>query len=82
MCGSVAEVEWLWSVCWYILTQHCSGLTPILFEAVVFLKVNQSYWDLETVKQAYSDVRVDTKKQCLKKDLEEDEANMEDDEDQ
>ena len=45
ICGSAAEVERIWSICKYILTNIRSRMTPSLFEALVFLKVNNDYWD-------------------------------------
>ena len=54
ICGSAAEVERLWSICRYILTNTRSRMTPSLFEALVFLKVNNEYWDSIMVQLAYS----------------------------
>ena len=53
ICGCAAEVERLWSICKYILTNVRSRLTPNLFEALVFLKVNHEYWDARSVQVAY-----------------------------
>ena len=53
ICGSAAEVERLWSICKYILTNVRSRMTPNLFEALVFLKVNHEYWDTRSVQLAY-----------------------------
>ena len=53
ICGSAAEVERLWSTCKYILTNVRSRMTPNLFEALVFLKVNHDYWDERSVQVAY-----------------------------
>ena len=39
--GSVAEVERLWSLCGRILSDNCKRLTPQLFEALVFLRINK-----------------------------------------
>ena len=54
ICGSAAEVERLWSLCKYILTNTRSRLTPNLFEVLVFLKVNHDYWDARDVQVAYT----------------------------
>ena len=54
ICGSAAEVERLWSICKYILTNTRSQMTPNLFKALVCLKVNHEYWDPTTVQLAYS----------------------------
>lgn len=42
---SVAKVERLWSLATYVLTKNRKSCTPILAEAILFLKVNSSYWD-------------------------------------
>ena len=55
ICGSAAEVERLWSLCKYILTNTRSRMTPNLFEALIFLKVNYDYWDAAAVQVAYTD---------------------------
>jgi hypothetical protein len=47
--GSVAEVERLWSMAKYVLQDHRSSLSPMHLEALLFLKLNSEYWDLETV---------------------------------
>ena len=43
--GSAAQVEWLWSLAKSILTNQRSSLTPHLFEALLFLKVNKRFWE-------------------------------------
>lgn len=55
--GSAAEVERLWSISKHILCDNRKTLTPILFEALLFLKVNKSYWNLELVAKAMSCAR-------------------------
>ena len=45
--GSVAEVERLWSISKYVFRENRRSLTPQLFEAVMFLKVNQRFWDAQ-----------------------------------
>jgi hypothetical protein len=50
--GSAAEVERLWSICSNILTDQRKGMTPQLFEAIVFLKQNHRFWDASTVAKA------------------------------
>ncbi len=42
--GSAAEVERLWSVAKNVLKDNRKSMTPLLFEALLFLKVNNSYW--------------------------------------
>jgi len=57
--GSAAEVERLWSTCKYILCENRRRLTPQLFEALVFLKVNGRFWDAKMVSQATYNARND-----------------------
>ena len=63
--GSAAEVERLWSVARYLLTTQRATMTPIVFEAVLFLKFNHSLWDEKTVQQAYSIVVREKKEKRL-----------------
>ena len=52
MC-SAAEVERLWSIAINILTEERRGmLTPLMFESLIFLKMNLDYWGLEDVVKA------------------------------
>ena len=39
--GSVAEVERLWSICDNVLNDHRNRMSPLLFECIVFLKINK-----------------------------------------
>eukprot|EP00171_Calliarthron_tuberculosum_P001491 IDg1491t1 len=50
--GSVAEVERLWSIAKNVRSSSRKSLTPLLFESILFLKVNKEYWNLEVVIQA------------------------------
>jgi uncharacterized protein YcbK (DUF882 family) len=50
--GSAADVERLWSVAAYILTNQRRAMTPQLFEALIFLKTNHQFWDLTMVVDA------------------------------
>ena len=43
ICGSAAEVERLWLITKYILSNIRSRLTPSLFQALMFFKINQEY---------------------------------------
>lgn len=52
ICGSVCEVERLWSVCKALLGVNRMSVTPIIFEALIFLKVNTEYWDQLMVCEA------------------------------
>ena len=50
--GSTAEIERLWSVAKNIMRDNRKHMEPILFEALIFLKVNRSYWDISSVQSA------------------------------
>jgi len=43
--GSAAEVERLWSIARYLLTTLRSQLSPILFEALLFLCLDRTLWN-------------------------------------
>ena len=50
--GSAAQVEQMWSQAKYILSQQRSRMTPLLFETILYLKINDRFWDMDTVKEA------------------------------
>ncbi len=50
--GTTAEIERLWSVAKNILSTNRKAMEPLLFEAILFLKTNHSYWDLDAVQLA------------------------------
>ena len=54
ICGSAAEVERLWSIAKYILTDNRSRLTAASFKTITFLKTNEEYWDMAMVMEAYT----------------------------
>eukprot|EP00171_Calliarthron_tuberculosum_P023317 IDg23317t1 len=55
--GSIAEVERLWSVSKHILCVQRRGMTPQMFEALLFLKFNERLWDDQLVAQAFGESR-------------------------
>lgn len=59
--GSAAEVERLWSIARYILTDQRSKLAPILLEAILFLRFHRNLWDELTVMEARDAVRTTEK---------------------
>jgi hypothetical protein len=67
--GSAAEVERLWSVARYILITSRTKMAPIVFEAILFLRVNCALWDERTVMEALLAVRADQKDERLNKKL-------------
>ena len=54
--GSVAQVERLWSYAKALLPDYKKHCSPILTEALLFLKVNRSYWDLDLVCDAMAKI--------------------------
>jgi hypothetical protein len=69
--GSAAEVERLWSIARYLLTTLRSQLSPILFEALLFLRLNRTLWNERTVQMAHLAVREQSKNERLEKKLKE-----------
>lgn len=72
--GSSAEIERLFSIAGRTLADQRQNMTPMLFEALVFLKVNRGYWDFRTVlsamrnsnsSQAHDRVAEDSEQQIL-----------------
>jgi hypothetical protein len=57
--GSAAEVERVWSVARYVLTTQWMGLTPLMFEALMFLKMNERFWDQSMVVEAMGMARTE-----------------------
>ena len=58
ICGSAAEIDRLWSIAKYILTDTRSRLTSAMFETILFLKTNEEYWDMAMVMEAYTMVKM------------------------
>lgn len=52
--ASAAEVERLWSHAGLVLTKARRGMTPMLLEAILFLKFNRRFWDQNLVSEAYA----------------------------
>jgi len=65
--GSAAEVERLWSIARYILTTTRTSMTPVLFEALLFLRAHRELWDENTVKAAIHAVRKEQRDERLSK---------------
>ncbi len=49
---SEAEVGRLWSIAKNLLGTQRMYMTPIMLEALLFLRMNKSYWDLSLVSTA------------------------------
>lgn len=50
--GSVEKVERLWSISKSFITEHSRSMTPQLFEEIIFLKINELFWDAQLVREA------------------------------
>ncbi len=60
--GCASETERILSVSDETISQNRRSLTPILFEALLFLKVNKSYRDQNTAVEAMKKIRSDNVK--------------------
>ena len=45
-------VERLFSTCKHVLTDSRKSMSPIMFEAIIFLKVNKNFWSVKMVASA------------------------------
>jgi hypothetical protein len=52
LVATTNTVERLFSTSRSIMTYQRSKMSPIMFEAILFLKINRSFWDLKTVISA------------------------------
>ena len=55
--GSAAEIERIWSISKNILNNSRKSMTPLLFESLLFLKLNKNYWDQKLVSIALDKAR-------------------------
>ena len=68
--GSAAEIERVWSTAELILRKARFRMTPILFEALIYLKYNSRYWNKHLVKQAIKEVKTESSMERMEKELE------------
>ena len=52
ICAMCNCCERLFSEAKYIMVPHCRGMSPIVFESLLFLKKNLRFWDVKTVAKA------------------------------
>ena len=78
ICGSAAEVERLWSICKYILTVNRTRRSPILLEAILFLRINRSFWDVKLVQETYDNTKEEERNARLQRKMAEDIAFLAD----
>lgn len=77
--GSVAEVERVWSVAKHLLGDVRHRLSPIMLEALLFLRFNERFWDDQLVAQAISNARAErTNKRVREVQAEMDALNLHD----
>ena len=50
--GTNDLVERFFSQCKYVISDHRAGLSPYMFECIMFLKANKHMWDLNDVVAA------------------------------
>jgi hypothetical protein len=50
--GSAAEVECVWSMAGHVLTKHCSSMSPLVSELIMYLKYNSCPWGLADLVEA------------------------------
>ncbi len=50
--GSSAECERLFSMAQYIFCQNRRSISPIVLESILFLKLNERFWDAGLVSEA------------------------------
>lgn len=50
----------LWSIARWILTEIRRRMTPQMFEAVVFLRLNKHFWDANLVEETIALARMET----------------------
>ena len=55
--GSAAVVERLWSIADRLIDGERNNTSPLLMEALLFLRSNRIYWDIELVRTAFNAVR-------------------------
>jgi hypothetical protein len=77
--ASAAEVERLWSIAKYILVDQRKGMTPQMFEALLFLKVNARFWNQSLVSDALSSAKTSRSEDRLSKLLEQQEIQGDED---
>ncbi len=70
--GSTASIERLFSFAGDILCNNRRRITPQLFEALLLLKVNRMYWNLETVRAAIAAARSNRTERLIAEDEEHD----------
>ena len=65
---SAAEVERLWSVAANILTDNRKNTSPVLFESLIFLRMNSRLWDVHLVKEAFHMMRSEKARDRIEED--------------
>lgn len=63
--GSVAEVERVWSMAKHLLGDKRHAMTPLLLEALLFLRFNERIWDEQLVAQAITHARTERAKERI-----------------
>lgn len=74
--GSVAIVKRLWSKANISIRNHRKSASPLLIEAILFLKINQKYWDLSDVCKSMARNRSDRVKQRMTEEQQMEDLNI------
>jgi hypothetical protein len=72
--ASAAVVEKLWSLANHILTDTRKSMTPMVFKAFIFLKVNHRFWNQDLVCMAIAMAKTERLDKSLKRDAEQEEV--------
>jgi hypothetical protein len=67
--ASAAIVERLWSLANHILMDTRKQMTPIVFESLIFLKVNDRFWDQDLVSRAVAVARTERSKEHVRREM-------------
>ena len=78
ICGSAEEVEWLWSICNYILTVNRTRFSPILLEAILFLRINRSFWNMKLMQESYVNIKEEQRNARLQRQMIKDDDYIDD----
>lgn len=69
--GSAAQVERLWSIADNVLTDKRKATTLLLFESIMFLRMNERFWNVHLIRDAFHMSRSDRANQRMDEDQQE-----------
>ena len=68
--GSAAVVERLWSIVDRLIDGERNNTSPLLMEALLFLRANIIYWDKELMRTAFNAIRIQIATQKMEEEAE------------